>query len=157
MPAISHKLSMNLPGTTQIRNHGHPLRYHPDQLVVVIPKATLPLVAFPSSSLLPMTGTKCKNLWSWSFLSPSLTLSISYQSSLSITVSVHSQSVNSTPTTSSPYYYLPSCSFAPQYVYLHILICTYITPVLMLSCNYFRLSMAYLLPYLLFYICTHCT
>jgi hypothetical protein len=40
-------------------------------------------------------------------------------------------------TTSSPYYYLPSCSFAPQYFYLHIIICTSITPVLMLNCKYF--------------------
>ena len=58
---------------------------------LVIPKA------FPYSSLLPMTGTNCKNHWSWSLISPSLTLSISCQNSLPITVPVHSQYVNSTP------------------------------------------------------------
>jgi hypothetical protein len=35
--------------------------------------------------------------------------------------------------------------FAPQYLYLHIIFCTSITPVLMLNCNYFT-TMVYLLP-----------
>ena len=106
-----------------------------------------------------MIGTNCKNHWSWRLISPSLTLSISCQSSLPITVPVHNQSVNSTPNylipillfitpaTKFPYYYLPSCSFPPQYLYLHIIICTSITPVLMLNCNYFA-SMTFSLPYL---------
>ena len=37
--------------------------------------------------------------------------------------------------------------FAPQYLYLHIVICTSITSVLMLNCNYFA-TMVFLLPYL---------
>jgi hypothetical protein len=53
--------------------------------------------AFPSNSLLSMTGTNCKNHWSWSLISPSLTLSISCQSSLPIIAPVHSPSVNSPP------------------------------------------------------------
>ena len=53
------------------------------------------LAAFPYSSLLPMTGTNCKNHWSWKFISPSLALSTSCQSSSQITGPVHSQSVNS--------------------------------------------------------------
>ena len=82
-----------------------------------------PLVVFPSSSLLPMTVTNCKNHWSWRFPSPSLALRISCQSSSQITAPVHSPSVYS------PSIYLPnphtvliylSCSFAPQYLYLHI-------------------------------------
>jgi hypothetical protein len=36
-----------------------------------------------------------KNHWSWRFMSPSLTLSISCQSSLPIAAAVHSPSVNS--------------------------------------------------------------
>jgi hypothetical protein len=51
-----------------------------------------------------MTGSNCKNHWSWLLISPSLTLSISCQSSLPITVCVHSLSVNST-LNSSPYCY----------------------------------------------------
>ena len=59
------------------------------------PKPIPPLAAFPSSSLLPMTGTNCKNLWSWRLISPSLALSTSCQSSSQITTPVHSPSVNS--------------------------------------------------------------
>jgi hypothetical protein len=33
------------------------------------PKPTTPLAAFPSSSLMPMTGTNCKNRWSWRHIS----------------------------------------------------------------------------------------
>ena len=57
-------------------------------------------------------------------ISLSLTLRISCQSSLQITVPVHSPSVNSTPN-----YLIPIllftffCSFAPQDLYLHIIIC----------------------------------
>ena len=36
---------------------------------------------------------------------------------------------------------------APQYLYLHIIFCTSITPLFMLNYNYFT-TMAYLLPYL---------
>ena len=39
--------------------------------------------------------------------------------------------------TLSPYYYVPSCSYASQYIYLHIIICTSITPILKLNWNYF--------------------
>ena len=53
-----------------------------------------------------MTGTNCKNYWSWILISPSLTLSISCQSGLPITVPVHSPSVNSTPN-----YLIPILSF----------------------------------------------
>ena len=90
---------------------------------LVTPKRIPTLVIFPSSSLLPMTGMNCKDLWSWRLISPSLALSTSYQSSSQITEPVHSPSVNS------PSIYLPhphtvfiylSCSFAPQYLYLHI-------------------------------------
>ena len=93
-----------------------------------------------------MTGTNCKNHWSWRLISPSLTLCISCQSSFPITVPVHSQSVNRTPN-----YLIPILlffkSFAPQCLYLHITIYTSITPVLMLNCNYFSTT-AYLLLYL---------
>ena len=76
-------------------------------------------------------------------ISPSLTLSVSCQSSLPIAAAVHNPSVNSPsnqPPTSSPYLF----SF-------FLLFCT---PVFLLSqgkllnCNYFS-TMAYLLPYLL--------
>ena len=50
------------------------------------PKPTPPLAAFPSSSLLPMTVTNCKNR----DISPSLTLSVSCQSSLPIAAAAHS-------------------------------------------------------------------
>ena len=66
-------------------------------------------------------------------ISPSLTLSVSCQSSLPITAAVHSPSVNSPSNlpASSPYcFYLLFCSFAHQYFYLHIITCTSITPVL---------------------------
>jgi hypothetical protein len=90
------------------------------------------LAAFPSSSLLPMTGTNCKNHWSWRLICPSLTFSISCQISLPIATDVHSPSVNSTsnqlPTSS--HICLFFCSFAHQYFYLHIVICTSITQVL---------------------------
>jgi hypothetical protein len=91
-------------------------------------------------------------------ISPSLTLSISCQSSLPITVLVHSPSVNSTPKYLIPILIFIFCYFAPQYLHLHIIICTSITPVLMLNCNYFT-TMAYVLPLpsLSYYICTHCT
>ena len=79
-----------------------------------------------------------------SIISPSLTLSVSCQSSLTIAAAVHSPSTNSPSNqlpTSSPYLFF--CSFAHQYFYLHIsLQCK------LLNCNYFT-SMAYLLPYLL--------
>jgi hypothetical protein len=42
-----------------------------------------------------MTGTNCKNHWSWRPISPSLALSTSCQSSSQITAPVHSPSVNS--------------------------------------------------------------
>jgi hypothetical protein len=65
-----------------------------------------------------------------------------------ITVPVHSPSVNSTPNYLIPIYiFFFCCSFAPHYLYLHIIVCISITPVLMLNCNYFA-TMAYLLPYL---------
>ena len=38
-------------------------------LSLVIPKASTSLAAFPSSYLLPMTGTNCKNHWSWRLIS----------------------------------------------------------------------------------------
>jgi hypothetical protein len=77
-----------------------------------------------------MTGTNCKSHWS-------------FQSSLPITAPVHKPIFKiAHPTTSSPYNF-----FAPQYLFLHIIICTSFTPVLMLNCNYFA-TMAYLLPYL---------
>ena len=83
------------------------------------PKPIPHLAASPSSSLLPMTGTNCKNHWSWILISPSLTLSISCQSSLPIIAPVHSPYVNSPPN-----YLIPIllffCSFAPQYLYLNI-------------------------------------
>ena len=95
----------------------------------VIPQSQ---AAFPSSSLLPMTGTSCKTHWSWRRNSPTLPLSVSCHSSLPITAAGRSPSVNSPSNilpTSSPYLFLFFCSFAHQYLYLHILICTYITPV----------------------------
>jgi hypothetical protein len=105
------------------------------------------LSAVPSSSPLPINGTNCKNHWSWRLTSPSLTLSISCQSCLPITVPVHSPSVNSTPS------YL-----IPILVFSFFLFCT---PVSLLAhhhlhiyhssvnanCNYLA-SMVYLLPYL---------
>jgi hypothetical protein len=95
-----------------------------------------------------MTGTNCKNHWSWILFAPSLTLSISCQSSLPMILPVQSPSVNSTPNyLISIMLFIHFCSFAPLYLDLHIIICTSITPVLMLNCNYFA-SMAYLLPYL---------
>jgi hypothetical protein len=57
--------------------------------------------------------------------------SIGCQSSLPIAAAVHSPSVNSPPhqlPTTSPYFF--PRSFAYQYLYLHILICSSITPVL---------------------------
>jgi hypothetical protein len=53
------------------------------------------LAAFPSSCLLPKTGTNFKNHWSWRLISPSLTLSTSCQSNSQITAPVHFPSVNS--------------------------------------------------------------
>ena len=72
---------------------------------LVTPKANSSLAAFPSSSLLPMTGTNCKNHWSSRPISPSPALSTSCQSSSQITAPVHSPSVNSPSIfpTSSPY------------------------------------------------------
>ena len=78
-------------------------------------------------------------------LSPSLTLSISCQRSLLIMALVHSPSVNSPANYLIPILLFIFCSFAPEYVYLHIIICTYITPVLMLNCNCLAI-MAYVLP-----------
>ena len=116
---------------------------------LVIPRAN---TSFPSSSLLPMTGKDCKNRWSWRLISSSLTLIISYQSSLPITEAVHSPSVNS------PSNYLPHPHIV--FVYFFLLFCTpvfllahhhlhiYHSSVNFLNCNYFA-TMAYLLPYLL--------
>ena len=84
------------------------------------PKPTPLLAAFPSSSLLPMTGKNCKICWSWRIIFPSLTLNISYLSSLPIAAAVHSTSVKSPSNlpTSSPYcFYLLFGSFAHQYFY----------------------------------------
>ena len=80
------------------------------------PKPTPPLAAFPSSSLLPMTGTNCNNHRSWSLISPSLTSSINCQS----IAPVHSPSVNSPPNYLITILLFLFCSFAPQYLYLHI-------------------------------------
>ena len=79
-----------------------------------------------------MTGTNCKNHWSWRLTSPSLALSTSCQSSLQITAPVHSPSVNSPSIylISILYFFYLSCSFAPQYLYLHIHFCTSTIPVL---------------------------
>jgi hypothetical protein len=68
------------------------------------------LVVFPSSSLLPMTATNCKNLWSWRVISPSLAFSTSCQSSSQITAPVHSPFVNS------PSIYLPH----PHTVFIYL-------------------------------------
>ena len=75
-------------------------------------KPTAPLVAFLSSSLLPMTEVGDS--------SPSLNLSISCQSNLPIMVPVHSPSVNCPPNYLIPILLFITCSFAPQYFYLHI-------------------------------------
>jgi hypothetical protein len=84
------------------------------------PPKPIPLLAtFPSSSLLPMTGTNCNSHLSWRLTSPSLAISISSQSSLPITAPVHSLPVNSPPNYLIPTF-LYICSFAPQYLYLHI-------------------------------------
>ena len=113
------------------------------------PKPTLPLATFPSSSLLPMTGKNCKNLWSWGVISPSLTLSISCQSSLPITVPVHSKSVSSTPK-----YLIPILLFTlllfctPVFLLAHRHLQVYHSSIKLQNCNYFA-TMAYLLPYLL--------
>ena len=63
-----------------------------------------------------MTGTNCKNLWSWRLISPSLALSTSCQSSSQITAPVNSPSVNS------PSIYLPH----PHKVFIHLFI--YLAP-----------------------------
>ena len=117
------------------------------------PKPTPLLAAFHSSSLLSMTGTNCKNGWIWRLISPSLTLSISYLRSLPIAAAVHSPSVNSPSNlpTSSPYcLYLLCFSFCTPvslltHHHLLITICSLITRVNLLNCNYFAI-MAYLLP-----------
>ena len=87
------------------------------------PKPIPHLVFFPSSSLLPMTGTNCKNLWSWRLTSPSLALSTSCQSRLQITAPVHSPSVNS------PSIYLPH----PHTVFIYLFILLLCTPVSLLA------------------------
>jgi hypothetical protein len=73
---------------------------------LVVPKANTSLAAFPSSSLLPLTGTNVKNHWNWRLITPSIILRISCQSSLPIAAAVHSPSINSPSNqlpTSSPY------------------------------------------------------
>jgi hypothetical protein len=78
-----------------------------------------------------MTGTNCKNHWSWRLISPSLTLSTSCQSSSQITASVHSPSNYLIPI-------LYLFSFAPLHPSIPtstFIFCTSITP--LLNCNYF--------------------
>ena len=89
-----------------------------------------------------MTGTNCRNHWSWRLISPSLTLSISCQSSLQITAPVHSPSVNSPPS-----YLIPILLFIYLFASLHpststctFIFCTSITLV-------FKLISHYGLPY----------
>jgi hypothetical protein len=60
-----------------------------------------------------MTGTNCKNLWSWSLISPSISWSISCQSSLPIIAPVHSPSVNS-----------PLNFLIPILLFIFLLLCT---------------------------------
>ena len=91
------------------------------------------------SLVIPKTNKAPLALYLICFISPSLTLFISCQSSLPITAPVNS-----------PHNYLIPilfffCSFAPQYLYLHIIICISITPVLMLNCNCFTLWPIYCL------------
>jgi hypothetical protein len=78
------------------------------------PKRIPPLVVFPSSSLLPMTETNCKNLWSWRLISASLALSTNCQSSSQITAPVHSPSVNS------PSIYLPTYLIPILYLFIYL-------------------------------------
>ena len=68
----------------------HSSRY----IALVIPKAN---TSFGHRSFQFSAANDWNKLQSWSLISPSLTLSISCQSSLPITEPVHSQSVNSTP------------------------------------------------------------
>ena len=82
-----------------------------------------------------MTGRNCKIRWSWRHISPSLTLSISYLSRLSIAAAVHSPSVN-----------CPSNCLPHPHVFLKLFL-LYHSSVDLLNCNYFA-TMAYLLPYL---------
>ena len=82
------------------------------------------------------------DLFLWQQVTNSLTVSISCQSSLPITVPVHSPSVNS-PTN----YLIPTLLFLFALLHPSISTCTSITPVLTLNCNYFA-TMVYLLPYL---------
>ena len=84
------------------------------------PKPTPPLAVFPSNSLLPMTGTNCKGHWSWRLISPSLTISISCQSSLPITVPVHSPSVNFPPNYLIPILYLLFCTPVALFAHHHL-------------------------------------
>ena len=69
-----------------------------------------------------MTGTNCKNLWSWRLMPPSLALSISCQSSSQITAPVHSSSVNSASN-------LPH----PHTVFIYLFILFLRTPVSLLA------------------------
>jgi hypothetical protein len=55
-----------------------------------------------------MTGTNCKNPWSWRLVYPSLTLCIGCQSSSQITAPVHSSSGNSPSN-----YHIPILFFPP--------------------------------------------
>ena len=68
-----------------------------------------------------MTGTNYKIHWSWRLISPSLTLSISCQSSLQIIAPVHSPSVNSPSNYLIPILF---CFFAP--LHPSISTCTFI-------------------------------
>ena len=97
------------------------------------PKPIPPLAIFPSSSLLPMTGTNCKNRWSWRLLSPSPTSSTSCQSSSQIIAPVHSPSVNSPSNYLIPILYFLFFYFAPFHPAIStctFIFCTSITPVL---------------------------
>ena len=80
-------------------------------------------------------------------ISPSLTLSISYLSSLPIAEDLHSPSVNS------PSNYLPNPHIVllfctPVFLLAHLHLHIYHSSVNLLNCNYFA-TMAYLFPYLL--------
>jgi hypothetical protein len=107
-----------------------------------------------------MTGTNCKNHWSWRLISPSRTLSTRRQSSSQIIAHVHSPSNH--PTTSSPYCYL-CCSFAPQYLYLHNNLLhiyhSYLIAIFELFCHYGLFialpPLSYLIPtlYINFFYC----
>jgi hypothetical protein len=76
-----------------------------------------------------MTGTNCKNHWSWRLVSPSLTLSIGCQSSLQIIAPVHSPPVNSPSNYLIPILYLFFSPLHPSISTCTFIFCTSITPV----------------------------